>query len=171
MLNPYTREMQKVRNPWQEATARLLKQATYDDVLAASIAWHLTRIARSTENRWEYEVHRPKGWTFGAFRIMSQLYIIGPQEPSQLAEALQLSRPTITLGVDRLVKDRYVTREAQESNRRRQLVRLTDSGRDACESVVESHHMIEMDIVSGLTRKERVQLAALLEKMYRTLQN
>lgn len=122
------------------------------------------------EQRMEYEVHRPRGWTWGAFRIMSQLYVLGSQEPSMLARNLQLSRPTITVGVDRLERDGYVTRQPQPGNRNKVDVSLTEAGRTAVEDAAGQQHDVEVDFVSGLSSDEQEQLSTLLEKLFRTVQ-
>ncbi|WP_016693470.1 MarR family winged helix-turn-helix transcriptional regulator [Rhodococcus rhodochrous] len=157
---------------WQETSLRLLARPTTQvDYTAAAIVWHIGRLARLSEKRMEYEVHRPLGWTWGAFRIMSQLYVLGPQEPSQLAESLQLTRPTITVGVDRLERDGYVTRTVQPKNRSRVTIELTQTGKEAVEKAAGLQHNVELALVSGLSEDEQIQLSELLKKLFHTIQS
>ncbi|MGW5072046.1 MarR family winged helix-turn-helix transcriptional regulator [Rhodococcus sp. NPDC004095] len=146
------------------------RPTTEVDYTAAAIVWHLGRIARLAEKRMEYEVHRPLGWTWGAFRIMSQLYVLGPQEPSQLAESLQVTRPTITVGVDKLERDGYVTRAVQPNNRTRVTIELTQTGKAAVEEAAGLQHDVELTLVGGLSEKEQATLSELLTKLFHTLQ-
>ncbi|MBV6762286.1 MULTISPECIES: MarR family winged helix-turn-helix transcriptional regulator [Rhodococcus] len=163
--------MQLEGRRWQEASLRLLgRPTTQVDYTAAAIVWHIGRLARLNEKRMEYEVHRPLGWTWGAFRIMSQLYVLGPQEPSQLADSLQLTRPTITGGVDRLERDGYVTRTVQPKNRSRLTIDLTEAGKEAVEEAAGLQHQVELDLVSGLSEEDQSQLSELLTKLFNTLQ-
>ncbi|MGQ4601138.1 MarR family transcriptional regulator [Nocardia sp. R6R-6] len=84
-----------------------------------SIVWHLIRIARHAEHRLEFEVHRPLGWTWAGFRIMANIHVLGPLEPSKLAELIEVSRPTISAALQKLERDGYVTREEHPTARRR----------------------------------------------------
>lgn len=160
------------RRGFEEATVRLISPPpTPAELASASIVWHLLRIARHVETQLEFEVHRPKGWSWSGFRIMANLYVEGPLEPSQLANILEVSRPTISSGIAQLERDGYVLRAAHPDSRTRILVDLTEEGRRAVEHAVEPHHRREVSLVASLSDEERHNLAALLQKLYLGLQD
>lgn len=144
----------------------LLPDPAPKDIDAMSIVWHLIRITRHAEHRLEYDVHRPLGWTWAGFRIMVNVYVLGPLEPSQLADILEVSRPTISAALLKLERDNYITREPHRVGKNQILVTLTDAGREAVVRAAESHHTVEMDVVKALTNSERAELSRLLGKIY-----
>ena len=54
-------------------------------------------------------------------------------------------------------------RSPDPDNRTRVLVELTDQGWELFGAAVREANVVESDVLAGLTRKERGQLAALLE--------
>lgn len=164
----HTEDVQPAGRDFQDEAKHLLSHpASEDEKTSASIVWHMIRIARSMETRLEFDVHRPQGWTWPGFRIMANIYVLGPQEPGQLADILHVTRPTITTAIARLERDGYALRQPHPTSRSRLLVELTDAGRTAVEQIAEPHHQTELDLVATLSTKERRQLERLLEKLYK----
>lgn len=100
---------------------------------------------------------------------MANIYALGPLEPAQLAELLEVSRPTTTVAVQRLERDGFTARADHPGSRSRVLITLTDNGRRAVESMIEPHHAQKRALTSGLTEDELGQLARLLEKLHHSL--
>src|ERR1700761_8026 len=63
------------------------------------------------------------------FMTLSQLYFDGPAGPSELARDLGLTPGSMTLLLDRLQQLTYIDRVPPPSDRRRQIVSITASGR------------------------------------------
>ncbi|MGY4711570.1 MarR family winged helix-turn-helix transcriptional regulator [Mycolicibacterium sp. CBM1] len=155
---------------FQPEVARLLSQRhAAEDLTSTSIVWHLIRIVRIMETALEFDVHRPHGWTWPGFRIMANLYVAGPMEPAQLAEILQVSRPSVTTTLTRLERDGYVVRSPHPTSKSRLLIDLTALGREAVENIAGPHHEEEVRLVAALSEEEREQLSALVQKLYSSL--
>jgi DNA-binding MarR family transcriptional regulator len=78
---------------------------------------------------------------------------------------LSLTPGTVSARIDRLVAEGLVGREADPGDRRTVLVRLTDRGRTAFESVVHAHLETERRLLGALDETEREALAGLLRRL------
>lgn len=155
-----------------KALARLsetfTKERGVDERSASRIIWHIIRLARHAEQRLEFEVHRPLGWSWAGFRIMVNAYALDTVEPSQLASILGVARPTITSNLDRLERDGLLVRQPDPDNRRRVLVMLTDKGRAAVEQAIPLQIAVEKDLVSCIPSDQRASLEKMLNVMLRS---
>ena len=85
--------------------------------------------------------------------------------PSRLADLGGVSPSTMTHRLDRMVARGLITRSPDPDNRTRTRVLLTQAGWELFRSAVLDANLVEADILSPLTDKERKQLATLLEKV------
>ncbi len=90
--------------------------------------------------------------------------------PTQLAEAVGVTKASMTGRLDRLERAALITRETDSSNRRRVLVRPTRAGRSAWDRYVHAGMQREQEVLGALTSKEVVQLNTLLRKVVRSLE-
>ncbi|MFC6705927.1 MarR family winged helix-turn-helix transcriptional regulator [Flexivirga alba] len=90
--------------------------------------------------------------------------------PTQLAEAVGVTKASMTGRLDRLERAGLITRETDSSNRRRVLVRPNQAGRDAWDKYVHAGMRREQEVLGALTGKELVQLNTLLRKAVRGLE-
>lgn len=90
--------------------------------------------------------------------------------PTQLAEAVGVTKASMTGRLDRLERSGLITRETDSNNRRRVLVRPTQAGRDAWDKYVHAGMRREQEILGALGHKELVQLNTLLRKAVRGLE-
>lgn len=90
--------------------------------------------------------------------------------PSQLAEAVGVTKASMTGRLDRLERSGMITRETDSTNRRRVLVRPTRAGREAWGNYVHAGMRREQEILGALSKKELVQLNSLLRKAVRGLE-
>jgi len=88
--------------------------------------------------------------------------------PAQLADTLNVTRAAITSRVDRLATAQLVTRQVDESDRRRVLVKPTASGRAAWSRYIFEGMARDQRILSALDTAELKQLNALLRKVVRS---
>ncbi|HKX77244.1 MAG TPA: MarR family transcriptional regulator [Novosphingobium sp.] len=158
-----------------KALARLSKTFTKgrgsDERSASRIIWHIIRLARHAEQRLEFEVHRPLGWSWAGFRIMVNAYALDSIEPSQLASILGVARPTVTSNLDRLERDGLLVRQTDPDNRRRVLVVLTDKGRAAVEQAVPLQIAVEKELLSCIPIEQRAGLEQMLNIMLRSFRD
>ncbi|WP_460599215.1 MarR family winged helix-turn-helix transcriptional regulator [Flexivirga lutea] len=90
--------------------------------------------------------------------------------PTQLAEAVGVTKASMTGRLDRLERSGLITRETDSKNRRRVLVRPTRAGREAWDRYVHAGMRREQEILGALSDREMVQLNALLRKAVRALE-
>lgn len=85
--------------------------------------------------------------------------------PSVLAEKIGVTRATMTGLIDGLARDGFVKRFSHKSDRRKQNLRLTDSGKTALEKLLPDYWSRIHNLMSGLTQTEEEQLILLLKKV------
>ncbi|HKT72353.1 MAG TPA: MarR family transcriptional regulator [Steroidobacteraceae bacterium] len=158
-----------------KALARLSKTFTKglgsDERSASRIIWHIIRLARHAEQRLEFEVHRPLGWSWAGFRIMVNAYALDSIEPSQLAAILGVARPTVTSNLDRLERDGLLVRQTDPDNRRRVLVVLTNKGRAAVEQAIPLQIAVETELLNCVPSGQRPRLEKMLNVMLRSFRD
>ncbi len=76
--------------------------------------------------------------TMPQLKILLILYVGGPRRMSDLAAALDVTLPTATSLVDRLVEKHFVERETQQDDRRVVLCQLADAGQRAVSHIWQS---------------------------------
>ena len=75
------------------------------------------------------------GFTTTQCYTILELYKSGSLTMNELSEKMNLNSSTMTRILDNLVRDKYISRDKDESDRRIVLVSLTDSGRRAAQSL------------------------------------
>lgn len=103
----------------------------------------------------------------GRFCILMILFKEGEQAlgPAEIADALGVSRASITGLVDGLVKLSLVDRSPHPSDRRKVICRLTKRGRELLEGFLPEHLDRVARIMSALSEDERGALNGLLGKI------
>jgi DNA-binding MarR family transcriptional regulator len=84
---------------------------------------------------------------------------------NQLGSKLTVTGSNITGVIDRLERDNLVARETHPTDRRANLVRLTDEGQSIFEHAADLHALRTRQLVSVLDSLERVELVRLLRKL------
>jgi DNA-binding MarR family transcriptional regulator len=108
--------------------------------------------------------------TLPQFDVMAQL----ARRPEgmtfvELSRHLLVSAGNLTGIVDRLERERLVTREAHESDRRATRIRLTAAGRRRIAAVLPRHARDIESLFSGMPRGDVQRLRALLGRLTHTL--
>lgn len=104
---------------------------------------------------------------FGVLKVLSH----GARRPSELAERMIVSRPTITASIDRLLKRGLVKRHLDPQNRRQTILELTEEGERIIEKCQEEIvQRVAGRIVNGLTREEREALLTGLKAVRREIE-
>jgi DNA-binding MarR family transcriptional regulator len=107
--------------------------------------------------------------TMQQLRVMTILYHDGPTRVSDLARRLQVSTPTITGILDRLVRQRLSYRMSDPRDRRVVLNNLTHDGRELVERLMPSHGGRAALALARLTHEERAQLRDSLTALLRVM--
>lgn len=113
------------------------------------------------------EFLKPFNISHGRFSILLTLYryLETPLYPSHIAEALEISRPTVTVMLKKLVRDGQVLKVVDEADRRKSRVRLSKSGFELLERIIPFYNERIVNFASGLTEDEKRQLMELLAKV------
>ncbi|MDX6366121.1 MAG: hypothetical protein QOK30_1197 [Nocardioidaceae bacterium] len=104
--------------------------------------------------------------TAGDWAVMSKLVRDGGDaglSPSVLADAANVAPSSMTHRLDRLAKRRLLTRDTDPDNRVRVRVRLSDAGWQLFQTAIRESNLVESDVLSCLSKQDRVRLAELLE--------
>ena len=141
------------------------------DAAPMGVVGRISRAARLLE-RGVDEVLEEHDLGGGLFDIVATLRRSGPPyrlTPGALVQSSMVTSGAVTARLDRLVEKGLVTRETDPANRRSVLVTLTARGRRLVDRAVEAHVANEAALLSGLSARERDQLAGLLRRLLVTL--
>lgn len=107
--------------------------------------------------------------TMQQLRVMTILYQEGPTRVSDLARRLQVSTPTVTGILDRLVRQRVTYRMNDPRDRRVVLNNLTESGRELVERLMPAQDDRAALAIARLTPEERESLEESLSTLLRVI--
>ena len=112
------------------------------------------------------------GLSDGDFDVLAALRRSGPPyalTPGELGTTTMVTSGAVTKRIDRLERAGLVTRTVSDTDARSRRVALSATGRRLVDELVEKHVANEQRLVSGLSAREREQLARLLEAWGRSL--
>lgn len=95
-------------------------------------------VFRKKVHRISDEILRGKEISRAHFHIMKSLRREGPLTMTDLGRLLSVSKPNITILVDKLVKFNLVTRKFDENDRRLTYIELTEYGNEYLDKYLES---------------------------------
>jgi DNA-binding MarR family transcriptional regulator len=84
--------------------------------------------------------------------------------PGELGASTMVTSSAVTKRIDRLERWGLVTRTVSADDARSRLVRLTEAGLGAVDDLMGRHVANEQRLVSGLSERDRAQLAAILRR-------
>ncbi|HEY1822864.1 MAG TPA: MarR family transcriptional regulator [Trebonia sp.] len=99
------------------------------------------------------------------FAVLAALEEYGALSQAGLGRRLGLDRNEVSGIVTRLEHDHHVDRQADPSDRRRNVVTLTAAGRRRLEEIQQHADAAQDELLAGLDAAERRQLRALLAKL------
>lgn len=140
------------------------------DVAPIAITARLSRLRQTLGTRLE-AVFTAHGLSGADFAVLATIVRTGGEPLSQrgLGAELNLTPGTISVRVDRLVRDGLVERVPDPQDGRGQLVGLTDAGRQRFETCAPEHLANARRLTSGITRSEFDELGRLLGKLLTSL--
>lgn len=135
------------------------------DVSPMALVARLHRLAnRLTEEL--VEVYRAHGLGEGDFDVLATLRRSGPPyelTPGDLSASTMVTSGAVSKRLDRLEAAGLVSRRVREDDARSRVVALTPAGVELIDRAFTAHMANEHRLVSGLTTRERADLARLLE--------
>lgn len=112
------------------------------------------------------------GINMASFDVLAALRRSGPpyrRTAGELAGIGLVTTGGLTLRLDRLEEAGLITRERDTADRRVVHAQLTQAGLELTDQVAQEHFANELDMLAGLSKPERAQLADLLAKLERSL--
>ncbi|MEV6344363.1 MarR family transcriptional regulator [Actinoplanes sp. NPDC051851] len=112
----------------------------------------------------EVGISAPEWEVLRALMLSGAPYALGPTE---LAKRFGLTPAAMTHRIDRMLAAHLVTRERDESNRVRVIIRITDEGRERWLETMRRASVFEEDLVQDLDAGERAALGEMLTRLLR----
>jgi DNA-binding MarR family transcriptional regulator len=106
--------------------------------------------------------------TVDQWRVLHTLALTGARTMSELAQGTQITGPTLSRVVDRLVERALVYRNVDAADRRRVVVHAADRGRALCEELAPAIGGAERQGLAPLSSEEARTLRELLERIAST---
>lgn len=122
---------------------------------------HLSKLFRHQLRRASEEAGVPGGYR----SILMELSHSDRMTQYELAQRAHLTPPTVSVTLQKMEHDGYITRTPDENDLRQMLVALTDKGREAEQGNRARANALEQIILSGFTDEERETLTSLLSRM------
>ena len=99
------------------------------------------------------------------FAALAKLLEVGPCSQNQLGRLIYLDAATIKGVVDRLKLRKFITTQADPSDRRLRAITLTEHGRAVTKAATELASLITAQTLTPLTAEEQRTITRLLKKL------
>lgn len=109
------------------------------------------------------------GLCIGQPKLLTYLSSHGPCMQRELAEYFEVDRAAVSRMLDSLEKGGFLVRRADESNRRAELVELTEKGRAVNEMWLVHCREMEEAMLRDFSDREKEAFAEYLSRAYRNL--
>ncbi len=101
------------------------------------------------------------------WRVMAALGNDQPLTANEICRRTNMDKVQVSRAISRLLNRTLVARVQDTGDRRRWILRLTPTGDEIYREIVPAARARESELLSVLSAAERVQLDALLDKLYR----
>ena len=105
--------------------------------------------------------------TLGQFAVMEALYSKGRLSTGEVMEKILTTSGNIPVIVKNLEKDGFITREQDESDKRRFILDLTEKGKDLMDEIVPENLKFMDELISLWDDEEKEELIILMNKFRR----
>jgi DNA-binding MarR family transcriptional regulator len=122
---------------------------------------HLSKLFRDQLRRASEEAGVPGGYRM----ILMELSHLESATQYELAKRTHLTAPTVSVTLQKMEHDGYITRTPDENDLRQMRVSLTQKGKAAEADNRARANALEQTLLSGLSEDEQRQLTALLTSM------
>jgi len=124
----------------------------------------LSRCMQSVHKK-EYKTIKEGGLTVSQFAVLEVLYHKGDLRVSEIIEKILSTGGNMTVVIDNLVKESLVERRIDPSDRRVNLISITEKGKMLMSDIFPRHMENINEIFSVLTAEEKKNLIGLLKKL------
>ncbi|MDL4773838.1 MarR family winged helix-turn-helix transcriptional regulator [Actinomadura xylanilytica] len=147
------------------AGRRLAEEYGFGNRRATRLLLTLNRASMIVTYDLESAVHRPRGHSWAAFRLLFVTWLAGPLEPGRAATLAGMSRAAVSNLAKTLVAGGLLLRGPAEHDGRSVLMSLTGAGRRAMLEVFQAQNDRERQWAGVLTEAEQDILILLLDKL------
>lgn len=147
------------------ANDRLATEYGFRHQSATEVLLTLNRASNIVTYDLEASVHRPRGRSWSAFRLLFVTWLAGPLEAKKAAELTGMSRAAVSNLGKALVADGLLERTPGAHDGRSVLLSLTEAGQREMVEVFREHNDREHEWASVLTDTEQRILVLLLNKL------
>lgn len=147
------------------ANRRLSTEYGSSHQLATQVLLTLNRAANVVTYDLESSVHRPRGLSWSAFRLLFVTWLAGPIEPKSAARLTGMSRAAVSNLAKTLVASGLLERARDEHDGRSVQLSLSEQGRAEMAETYREHNEREYAWASVLTEAEQHILVMLLDKL------
>lgn len=141
---------------FERRAAQLLEQNVPSaDVATFSLFFNMLSASNAASSAIEARVLRPRGLTWGSFRTLFTLMVLGDMHPTQIAARSGVSDAAVSGVLKTLERQGYLGRSVDTADRRRVRVSITESGRRLVLDAYRDQNAVEREIVSLLSSEER----------------
>jgi DNA-binding MarR family transcriptional regulator len=148
-------------------TKSVSRKQIVQGVLDNVVGYHIARARVTTHGLFVKHVGQPLDLRPVEYSLLMLLAGNEQVTPKQLAQALALSAPNLTLLLDRMQERGVIQRVRSETDRRSQIVMLTDTGRQLTDRALTMTPDMEQGLSGCLSQAEHAMLIELLDKVAR----
>ena len=141
------------------------------DFAAMAAVSNIYRAANAIRNQLEQRVLAEEDLSWAAFTVLFVLWIWGDQQTRHLAAEAGVTKGTLTGVLKTLEKRGLARRRGHEKDGRLVLVSLEPRGQAVIERLFPAFNRGEALVSASLTPREKDQLASLLRKIIRTVED
>lgn len=160
-----TPRLQAATSAAQDVSSARAHAPDIDGVLSESIGYHIALAAVSTNRQFAHHIGEPLSLRPVEYSLLMLLSTHGALAPKQLARALALAPPSLTMLLDRLGERGLIQRTRSRADRRSQQVSLTAQGRSLALRAARRSPALNAAIDGILSPGERLILLELLRKV------
>lgn len=135
------------------------------DLVMTSLIFNLMRTSNRIVRDFEVTVYNTAELSWAGYQLLYTLKSIGPTHPKSLARIAGVSTASISSLLNTMTKKNLVTRTPDPDDGRRQIVALTEEGNEILQVMYRENQDREEAWGEALTREEKEQMVALLQKM------
>jgi MarR family transcriptional regulator, negative regulator of the multidrug operon emrRAB len=147
------------------AKSRLGTQFGTEGQLANEVLLTLNRASMAVTYDLESALHRPRGLSWAAFRLLFVTWLAGPLEPKKAAELAGMTKAAVSNLVKPLVETNLLTRTPADRDGRSVQLTLTEEGWRQMQELFAEQSAREQAWVAALTPAEQHVLVMLLNKL------
>lgn len=141
------------------------------DADAMHLGLLLHRVANVLTYDLESTVHRPRGLSWPAFRLLFTIWVGGEMESKVAAVQSGMSRAAVSSLTNTLDGLGLIKRTADAHDKRKIVLSLTDQGRATLEDSLQANNVQEQKWARTLTSEDLGTLIELLRKLGQTAQS